>query len=249
MSNDIFEYTNVPLPEDCKFKISPSSISKFFEYPIIWYKDQVLGETQFDGNTASVLGTVIHALAESYSRGIQTDRTMIDTFLRKYRFRTDIDTDTIKSLYPDMAALLINDYLRHNPASEVEQSLCHEVKDGIYVAGTFDNRTGSTIVDYKNVTTKPKADKIPWNYYIQLMAYAWMCKQEGIEIDKIRLVYTVRPTKTLPPRLFKVTQVINEQDYQAIEDVLTLIADTVLLGTEKPELNYLLYKSMQLKDS
>ena len=249
MSNDIVEYTNVPLPEDCKFKISPSSISKFFEYPIIWYKDQVLGETQFDGNTASVLGTVIHALAESYSRGIQTDRTMIDTFLRKYRFRTDIDTDTIKSLYPDMAALLINDYLRHNPASEVEQSLCHEVKDGIYVAGTFDNRTGSTIVDYKNVTTKPKADKIPWNYYIQLMAYAWMCKQEGIEIDKIRLVYTVRPTKTLPPRLFKVTQVINEQDYQAIEDVLTLIADTVLLGTEKPELNYLLYKSMQLKDS
>ena len=80
------------------------------------------------------------------------------------------------------------------------------------------------------------------------MAYAWMCKQEGIEINKIRLVYTVRPTKTLPVRVFKVTQVINEKDYQAIEDVLQLIADTVLLSQSNPELKYLLFKSMTLKE-
>lgn len=113
---------------------------------------------------------------------------------------------------------------------------------------TFKTTTPATIVDYKNVSTKPKTDKIPWNYYIQLMAYAWMCKQEGIEIDRIRLVYTVRPTKTLPIRTFVVNQMIYEKDYQAVEDVLQLISDTILLSFEKPELNYLLFKSCSLKE-
>jgi hypothetical protein len=104
------------------------------------------------------------------------------------------------------------------------------------------------VVDYKNVGQKP-GDAIPWNYYIQLMAYAYMYKkQHNIPIDRIRLVYTVRPTKTLPVRVFVVTQQIGERDYQAIEDVLTLIADTVLLSMKDPSLNYLLFKSMQLKE-
>jgi hypothetical protein len=246
--NSVFEYVEVPLPEDCIFKISPSAISKFFEMPIIWYKDQVLKETQFLGSTGSVLGSVIHGLAEQYATGTASSREEVDKFLTKHMFNTDVNVGQVKELYPDMSKALINEYIRHNKPTEIERSLCHEVKNGIYVAGTFDNRTNDIMVDYKNVSTKPKVDKIPWNYYIQLMAYAWMCKQEGIEINKIRLVYTVRPTKTLPVRVFKVTQVITERDYQAIEDVLQLIADTVLLSQSNPELNYLLFKSMTLKE-
>lgn len=248
MTNSVFDYVEVPLPEDCIFKISPSSISKFFEMPIIWYKDQVLKETQFLGNTSSVLGSVVHGLAEQYVKGIQSSREEVDKYLVKQMFNTDVNIRQVKELYPDMAKTLINEYVRHNKPTEVERSLCFEVKDGVYVAGTFDNRTNDIIVDYKNVSTKPKTDKIPWNYYIQLMAYAWMMKQEGTEINKIRLVYVVRPTKTMGVRLFKVTQVITEKDYQAIEDVLQLISDTILLSRSNPELNYLLFKSMELKE-
>lgn len=244
----IFDHVKVPLPEDCIFKISPSAISKFFEFPVIWYKEQVLGEVQFKGNTASVLGSVVHGLAECYAKGAETSREMVEPYLVKHKFNMDVNVSMVRELYPDMAAALINEYLRHNKPTEVERSLCQLVKDGIYVAGTFDNRTGSCIVDYKNVSTKPNTDKIPWNYYIQLMAYAWMCKQEGIEIDKIRLVYVVRPTKTMGVRVFKVTQVINDTDYRAIEEVLEIIADTILLSNSNPELRYLLFKSMQLKE-
>jgi CRISPR/Cas system-associated exonuclease Cas4 (RecB family) len=248
MTNSVFDYVQVPLPEDCIFKISPSSISKFFEMPIVWYKDQVLKEKQFLGNTASVLGSVVHGLAEQYVKGIQSSRDEVDKYLTKQMFNTDVNVKDVRDLYPDMAKTLINEYIRHNKPTEVERSLCFEVKDGVYVAGTFDNRTNDIIVDYKNVSTKPKTDKIPWNYYIQLMAYAWMMKQEGTEINKIRLVYVVRPTKTMGVRLFKVTQVITERDYQAIEDVLQLISDTILLSKSNPELNYLLFKSMSLKE-
>lgn len=244
----IFDHVKVPLPEDCIFKISPSAISKFFEFPVIWYKEQVLGEVQFKGNTASVIGSIVHGLAECYTRGIETSREMVEPYIAKHQFNTDVNVSQVRELYPDMAAALINEYVRHNKPTEVEKSMCHQVKDGVYVAGTCDNITNTIMVDYKNVSTKPNTEKIPWNYYIQLMAYSWMCKQEGIEIDRIRLVYVVRPTKTMGVRVFKVTKVITEADYRAIEEVLEIITDTILLSKSNPELNYLLFKSMQLKE-
>lgn len=243
-----FDYTNVPLPEDCVFKISPSSISKFFEFPIIWYKDQVLKEKQFEGSTGSVLGSVIHGLAERFAKGLPSDRALVDAYLRKYMMNDDVNTNEVRELYPDMAAALINQYIAKNKPTTVEESLCFEFKDGIYIAGTCDNRTGDMVVDYKNVSTKPASEKIPWGYYIQLMAYAYMFKRQGIDIRRIRIVYTVRPTKTLPVRVFVLTEEIGETDFKAIEDVLTLIADTVLLSIRQPELKYLLFKSMQLKE-
>ena len=248
MSSSVFDYVDIELPENGIFKISPSGISKFFEMPIVWYKEQVLGEVQFKGSTATVLGSVIHGLAEQYSKGEQSSRDEVETYLKKHMFNSDVNVAEVRGLYPDMASALINEYVKHNKPTETERSLICEFKDGVYLAGTFDNRTKDILVDYKNVSTKPKTDKIPWNYYIQLMAYAWLLKQEGTEINKIRLVYTVRPTKTLGVRVFKVTQVITERDYQAVEDVLQLISDTILLSKSNPELNYLLFKSMELKE-
>lgn len=103
------------------------------------------------------------------------------------------------------------------------------------------------VTDYKSTSAKPKTDAIPWNYYIQAMAYAKMFKDRGDYVDRIRIVYVVRPTKTLPIRVFTVTQLITDKDWEAIDNALTIIADTILLSKEKPELNYLLFKSMQLK--
>lgn len=135
-----------------------------------------------------------------------------------------------------------------NMTNEITQEQYNTLKrNGMQNYCTFKTTTPAIVVDYKNVSTKPNSDKIPWNYYIQLMAYAWMLKQEGVVIDKIRLVYVVRPTKTMGVRLFKVTKVIDESDYKAIEEVLEIIADTVLLSRSNPELNYLLFKSCSLK--
>ena len=53
-----FEYNEIDTP-DGMFKISPSGISTFFDYPVIWYKRNFLGEDEFKGNTASYLGTKI----------------------------------------------------------------------------------------------------------------------------------------------------------------------------------------------
>jgi CRISPR/Cas system-associated exonuclease Cas4 (RecB family) len=146
-----------------------------------------------------------------------------------------------------MASALVNEYLAHNIPTEVEQSLVSEIKDGVYLGGTCDSLTNDIIVDYKNVATKPKTDKIPWNYYIQLMAYAYLYRAKGVDINRLRIVYTVRPTKTMGVRVFVVDHQVTQSDWQAIEDVLTLIADSYLLAQAKPEYTHLLFKSMALK--
>jgi len=252
----IFTHTQVPLPADAKFKISPSSISKFFEYPSVWFRENVLGERAFNGSTATHLGTSMHYIAEQFAlshingteldadtiaQTIEDDLDLVDN--------PDVNHSEVLSLYQDMGSALINDYLRYNIPTEVETPLTLEIQDGIYVGGTCDNFTSGVVVDYKSSSKKPNEDKIPWNYYIQLMAYAKMYKERGEYVDRIRIVYVVRPTKTLPIRTFVVTQSITDTDWQAIDDVLSLIAETMLLHYSKPEYTHLLFKSMSLKQT
>ena len=251
-----FEYTQVSIPKDGIFKISPSQIDKFFSYPTIWYRENFLGEKDFIANTATVLGTIVHGIAESSALNENLSPEEIHEKVETYIMETanklplgeTLDIKLIKQLYPVLAPLLINEYVAKNPPTEVEAQLCALVKDGVYVAGSCDNMTNGTIVDYKNVTTKPKTDSIPFNYKIQLLAYAFAYRARGEEIDRIRLVYTVRPTKTLPARIFEVNEVISDDDWKLIEDTLELIADTVVLVKKQPELAYLLFKSMKLKE-
>lgn len=77
----MFEHKQVEMPKDCIFKISPSSIGKFFSYPSVWYKEQVLGEKVFEGNTATVLGTICHHIYEKVSKGEEVNREMINYLL------------------------------------------------------------------------------------------------------------------------------------------------------------------------
>ncbi len=248
-----FEYNDVKIPDDGIFKISPSQINKFFEYPSIWYKEQILKEKQFTASTATVLGTIIHAFAEAFVKKEPSSREEAEEYITKIAnsqpiTEVGINAQEITSLYPDMAMALINEYVRHNMPTDVEYETCALVKDGVYVAGSVDNRTNDIIVDYKNVSKKP-SDTIPFNYKIQLLAYAYADRSRGIFTDRIRLVYTVRPTKTLPIRVFEVTQMITDADWKLIEDTLELIADTVLLVKKQPELAYMLFKSMSLKEN
>jgi ATP-dependent helicase/DNAse subunit B len=262
----IYTHTHVPIPDDGRFKISPSAISKFFEYPVNWYKEYILGESGFTGSTSSVLGSTVHFIAEQYALS-QINGTPLDTEQLKATINADLDAldnpdvniDEVKSLYPDMATTLVQEYVSRNIPTHVEHAVCAEYDHGVYVAGSIDAISGvskqpdgtysgsGTIVDYKTTATKPRTDSIPWHYYIQLMAYAWACKQQGITIDRIRIVWICRPTKTLGPRVFVVNQQISPADWQAIDDVLRIMTDSILLHEAQPELDYLVFKSLSFR--
>lgn len=248
----MLNYNDIQIP-DAKYKITPSTISKFFEYPSVWYKEQILKEpSDFKGNTSTVLGSACHYIYEQFAKKEPIDKaTLNETIVKLALENPNVEESVVLNTYPVIAETVVNEYLNkpNNMPDKVEFQMKLELLQGIYLAGTCDNITGTTIVDYKTVSKKPDEIEIPFNYKIQLLAYAYMAKHNGVCIpDRIRLVYGVRPTKTLPARCIVVTNLITDEDWELIENTLDLIAETIDYGERHPEAIYLLYKSMKLKE-
>jgi hypothetical protein len=176
------------------------------------------------------------------------DTEYIEEEINKLSKYPDVDINEVKSLYRPMCEAVVNEYLLKNMPDKVEYPIYTEVKDGIYVGGSIDNVTGSMIVDWKHIGTKPNTMAIPFHYKIQLLAYAYAMNRNNHFIDRIRIVYCVKPTKTLPIRVITVTEEIGHKDWELINETLELMADTILLARKQPELVYLLFKSMKLKE-
>ena len=245
----MFEYNELEMPKDCIFKISPSQIDKFFKYPSVWYKEEVLKEKEDFKNTAMSLGTVCHYIYEQVGLGLSDsiDTEYIENQIETLSGYEDVDTAEVIRQYRGLCNVVVNEYIINNMPTHTEYPTYAEVTGNVYVGGTIDNITNSIVVDYKTVATKPSVTNIPFNYKIQLLAYAYALSRSNHFIDRIRLVYGVKPTKTLPARCFVVTEEITYEDWNLIEDTLKLMAETIIKVKKQPELTHLLFKSMKLK--
>lgn len=256
MIPEMFDYIRPILPEDCIHAISPSQIAKFFDAPRVWYDECYLGKAaSFKGSTSTVIGTICHYIYEQNTLGNPITREYINEQLDQYLIacpNEDVDPSLVKITYPLVAKEVMNQYvIPHNKSNhliECEKRVVAKVMDGIYLAGTCDRIEGDCIVDYKTVSTKPNESAIPFNYKIQLLAYAFAMRQLGYVIDRIRIVYGVKPTKTLPARCIVVTESIDYMAEKLMNDTLKLIGESVLTVREHPELTHLIFKSMDLKE-
>ena len=241
-----FEYNDIKVDG---IKLSPSGLAKFFSMPSVWYRDNILGEKSFEGNTATFLGSIVHEMADSVANNFIVSREDVEAFIDSITVE-GVDKDVIRANWYDMSHMLINEYVNHNIPDLAEyQPKPVMVGDGIYLAGTLDGYyEHGVVLDYKTTSSKPKTDTIPWEYKTQLMSYAYMLKQEGKFVDRLRIVWCVKATKTLPVRIFEVNHEITEQDWKDFEDVLTLIVETLTLAKSNPEYIHLLFKSMSLQE-
>lgn len=254
----IFKHKKPELPSDCTFAISPSSIGKFFQYPRIWYEENILQSTQQYPTTAMLTGTICHYIYEHVAkdRKKKFDEDLLEKRLIDYvdtlpsDVKANIDINQIMIDVYSVAQNVVNKYiLPHDKVCKgVEKSLCSKVLDDIYVAGTVDRIDGDCVVDFKTVSKKPvEGSQIPFNYLIQLLSYAYMLRQHGYEINRIRIVWGILPTKTIGARVMETTQEIDFTHEKLIKDTLQLIAETVIKAREDPSLIHLLFKSMDLK--
>ena len=241
-----FEYSSPAIPEG-HIKIKPSGIANFWNYPSSWYKDTFLGEQTFKGNTASELGSVIHELADKAAGNEYITRTEVNEYIDSID-NEDVDKQVIKDNWYEMSELLINQYVLRNIPDLHEHSMQLDLGDSITMAGTLDGYYNSGIVnDYKSTGKKPKTDAISWNHWVQLMAYAKMLVEEGKEVNRLRITWIVRPTATLPARLFVVNHEVTDKDWKEFDDILKIMVDTIKLSQSQPELNHVLFKSMNLE--
>lgn len=255
MKNNIFDYVSPKYPDDAIHVISPSSIYKFFDYPKVWYEENILNNKTFEASTATLTGTICHYIYEQVSKGLNVTREEIneqlDTFLNEKQL-PDIDKDKIISDYPAVANIVVNNYVLPHTTGygvvAVERPIIGKVFNKIYVGGTVDRIEGDCIVDYKTVGIKPNETQIPFNYKIQLLAYAFILRQLGWEINRIRIVYGIKPLKTIGARCIVVTESITYEDEKLIKNTLQLIGESIIAIKEKPELTHLIFKSMDLKE-
>ena len=266
MTNPLaYDHSTDYLPDDCVFKISPSKFSYFIDKPFNWFRTEVLKEEGFTYNTGSVLGTVIHYIAEQVGSIKEIDKTAIHEYVHSHEDNDDFSAADVMANFEIMASILVNDYILPNMDNflSVEERFSAEVKDGFYASGTLDVLQGTKkdcmIVDYKSFSSKTKPKTIPYYYKYQLLVYAYILTKLGYTVSRIRLVYisknidgglsekTGKPLKSYPPEVTELTEVITEDDISFIASLLELCVDTCLATDEYPELTHVIWHDPRLR--
>lgn len=257
-----FEYNSggTDIPKDV-FKISPSQLSKFLDKTSEWYREHVLDEeAAFQGNTNSVLGTCVHGIAAMYKDGISEDAVepAVNAYLDTIK-DPDIDKAYICNQYATMASTLINQYVC-TVGGESEPFISAEVIPGVYAGGSVDLLFPDEIVDYKTTGSLSAPTSVRREYYFQQMSYVWIAKKLGYHIDKFSLIFvttnevgrvsekTGKPMKDYPTTVTKLTHHVTGEDLAIIENVLNLVAESVLAFNKTPEIRHLLAQDQRLKE-
>jgi len=251
------------------FKISPSGIEKFFSDKTTWYRENLLGEAKkFTGSTSTVLGTCVHVVAEVIANSVSSGTphnseelaTAINDYISTYDNKEDYDTQKIRDLWRNMAEPLMKDYVLQANTIATEGYIKHELLPGIWAAGSYDAITSTipnddinnpkgqlTLRDYKTASKKPSS--FSYAYKLQAFTYAYILKQQGINISQVELCYTIQPTKAKPfeYRTLNFTLPFDDQAYTFIECILKLIAESVQCFKDYEDLQYLLACDYRLK--
>ena len=255
--SDYFTYNEGTDVTNGAFRIGASQISKFFDRTSEWYHENLLGEKGFTGNTATNLGTVVHAGIEMFVKEGDVDWGALHNHIMSIG-----DPEVDKYHILDQHAHMINavlPYVEQNMPSEVEKFVFHEIMPGIGAGGSIDAIRGNTIIDWKTTGAKSPPTRFSRNYWFQQMTYAWVLKQQGIQIDFLKLVFitqnetgrvsekTGKPLKDYPSTYSVVTEPVTEESLDLIGSCLTLVAESVHTWQTQPELRHLLAQDLRLK--
>lgn len=260
MVKDYFKYNNgegiVPTGA---FRISPSQASLFFDKTSEWWRSHLLKEDpSFMGSSFSELGNCVHTAAEMYVDTGRYTSEDIDAYINS--LDNTYDKDFIKLQYPAMADALISQFLQFNIPSHTEHFLWKEVLPNIGVGGSIDHIDvkNKVLRDYKTTNSLTPPDKFSRNYYFQQMLYWWLCKQNGIHITQLELIFittnqvgrisdkTMKPLKDYPSNVTVVTHVVTEHDMNLIESIIDLIANSVQLWNTTPSIRWALAQDWRL---
>jgi len=259
MKKEYFKYNNGEgiIPKDA-ISVSASGISNFFDNTSNWYRENLLNEEGFKGNTFSELGTIVHAAAAMYADTRQVDTYALSDYIESLREKQDINIKVILDQYKPMIETLVNDFLKLNVPEQNEEFIWKEILPGIVIRGTCDAYNQGVVRDYKTTGIKTSF-KFSRQYWFQLMTYAWLYNSIGKEVHTLELVYVTRNEvgrvsektgklmKDYPSKVEIVNHNVTPDDMKLIDGCINLIADSLSLWKEKPELRYILMQDYRYK--
>lgn len=182
-------------------------------------------------------------------------------YLRTNADKPDIDVFKILDRFENMGENIIAYLARVGKPSHAEDLIKAEVKPGYFVSGSCDayNEATKTITDYKTTAMTSIKENIPYNYKLQLLCYAYIYRAMGFRVDKIQIVWitqpdlnrisekTGKPLKSYPCQVVPVTYLLQEEDWNLIDGILALVAETVATSKDTPDLRHIIWKDYRLK--
>jgi hypothetical protein len=133
-----YQKSGEPVVASTTFRIGASQVHKFSHQTSLWYRKNILGEPQ-EHETATVLGTSIHYLAEQFTKNgriSDEDRTEIYDYITLKRSET-VDEQEIRAQLTPMWKKL-RGHLELNPIQLSEISAINSLPNGFIFGGTID---------------------------------------------------------------------------------------------------------------
>lgn len=212
-----YNYTSPDQPtfDPTVFRIQASQISTFFDYTNQFFRQKLLGEEGFKGNTASVLGTCIHYCAEQFIKNgklsAEDKQEIYDYITEQSQALPDlVNSDEIRTQITPMWSELRN-HIQANPVSLAEPFVQVEVLPGITVGGSIDaiRAVDGTVATSIEQLANKQVELIDWKtcgaqsritdssmtkaYQWQLLVYAYVLKKlHNINVTKITNVFISR---------------------------------------------------------
>lgn len=249
----MFEYR--PIDFD-GFVVKPSSIATFMDNPKAWYTTHITKENVFQGNTSTVLGSIVHGFIEAHYTGKEITKEDVTEFLKQYEDNQDVDEWKILDSYEHMVKQWKKLYVP--PAFEpklIESQIKFTPRDGFCIGGSIDALFGDTLVDWKTTTSKKSSIG---DYKYQLLTYAYILRKTGVEVNNIQVVYMNTPEfnrvseKTgkeladIVTEVRVITEPIKDEDIAMIEELLREIVGTVKQYKKTPNLAKWLFRENKL---
>lgn len=222
-----------------KIKISPSSFERFFSKPHEWFRELIMKEKGFDGNTGSILGSLVHGIAEGHANGEPVEQTEIDDYLSQINPYThpdpkmqylNIEPYIVKESYEAMAEL-VTAFIDEIDIDSTEGYIYLPLTDTAFVSGSYDYlrhdpmTSGLVVGDYKTTSEKLPPKSISYAHKLQAMIYCFIMKEQGKNITGYELVYITRYQDGAPAKISEKTGKLGKpgRDYPA---TLTQITNT-----------------------
>ena len=221
-----------------KVKISPSGFATFFENPQAWYRNQILKDSNFRGNTNTVVGTIIHKRIENYFNDVPTNPKEEQDYIQQYRDVVEVDewkvADELERLWN---VLQLDLPTLEKPTSQEQQVEFHIPNSNYFIFGTYDYMRGTTIGDIKTTSVTPKKIKVA--HRIQLLLYALALKHNGVEVTDMEIMYVVKLKSK--PKVIVLKEDIKEIDMDYIKKEVKDMVTRCEMVRENNELQDILF--------
>ena len=199
-----------PELESYEFRLSPSSLPIMNSKQWDWFKQNILEQDGFLGNTSSVTGSCVHELADRYVNNrklVDDDYELVDQYaFEQAALIEELAYEEVIERIPPMIESLMN-WIDKHPIDATEFFVKRKLTEHVVIQGKVDyTRTFResdmdpdnlyepavdqiVVGDYKTTAAKTLPKGPSFDHLLQAYTYAYVLKEQGEDIGGVEITY------------------------------------------------------------